>query len=267
VRHVLQPKQELSARIVGPLGHFGVEQAQPFLAVAAQVVSGKFVLRREAAIKARLGDAGAGDDCFAVWPTVSDQGFSEETPRPGNNLIRRCTGELPFLANGGALYGGHGNRIEDCLFRDISAGCGILISTTFPTSNPDGTIDNNFSGLTTVQNCRLLRCGGYDHGWTWRGAFELCVDRRSICGVRINHVRIDDSISDGLRVVETNVRPEMRALFDTRLKDVSVTTVGLGKSGSHGLTVTSTTQGGLTLVHCALADIQNSATQFRIARR
>ena len=59
-------------------------------------------------------------------------------------MIRHCTGQLPFLANGGAIYGGADNRIEDCLFTDISAGCGILISTTFPTSDESRKIDNNF---------------------------------------------------------------------------------------------------------------------------
>jgi len=76
-----------------------------------------------------------GDDCFAMWPTASDQSFRQETPLPGNNVFRHCTGQLPFLANGGAIYGGANNRIEDCLFENISSGCGILVSSTFPTSD------------------------------------------------------------------------------------------------------------------------------------
>ena len=75
---------------------------------------------------------GTGDDCFAIWPAPSDQGHVEQTPQPGCNVIRHCTGQVPFLANGGAIYGGHNNRMEDCLFQDISTGCGILLSTTFP---------------------------------------------------------------------------------------------------------------------------------------
>ncbi|MBU6296853.1 MAG: right-handed parallel beta-helix repeat-containing protein [Alphaproteobacteria bacterium] len=207
-----------------------------------------------------------GDDCFAIWPAVSDQGFTQEAPHPGNNVIRRCTGELPFLANGGAIYGGRDNRIEDCLFRDISAGCGILISTTFPTSNADGTVDNNFNGLTRVYNCRTLRSGGYDPSWAWRGAVELCIDRKSICDLRIDQVRIEDSISDGLRVIETNSRREARRLCDTQLTDVTVTAVGLGGNGGHGLTITEGAKGGLTLVHCDIADIKNSAPKFRLLR-
>ncbi|HYD82874.1 MAG TPA: glycosyl hydrolase family 28-related protein, partial [Opitutus sp.] len=124
---------------------------------------------------------GTGDDCFAIWPAAPDQGFVGEGV-PGNNIIRRCTGQLTFLANGAAVYGGANNRVEDCLFTDISTGCGILISTTFPTTDEARRIDNNFTGTTVIRNCELRRCGGYDHGWAWRGSLQICLDRRSIAG-------------------------------------------------------------------------------------
>ena len=144
---------------------------------------------------------GTGDDCFAIWPAASDQGFVGQGPRSGNNVIRRCTGQLTFLANGAAIYGGANNRIEDCRFSDIGTGCGILISTTFPTSDETLKIDNNFSGTTVVANCELLRCGGYDHSWAWRGSFQICMDRRSISGLTISDVTIKDSISSGMTIV------------------------------------------------------------------
>ena len=69
---------------------------------------------------------GTGDDCFAIWPaTYASQKFT-----PGLNVIRHCTGQTPFLANGAAIYGAEGNRVEDCLFKDLSYGCGVLISAT-----------------------------------------------------------------------------------------------------------------------------------------
>ncbi|MDQ5978516.1 MAG: hypothetical protein QG602_1490, partial [Verrucomicrobiota bacterium] len=105
---------------------------------------------------------GTGDDCYAVWPVVEDQGYADFDGKPGNNVIRRSTGQLTWLANGASLYGGLGNRIEDCLFTDIGTGSGILISTTFPTAHEGRGIDNNFSGITVVANNRLVRCGGYD---------------------------------------------------------------------------------------------------------
>jgi hypothetical protein len=70
---------------------------------------------------------GTGDDCFAIWPSSGTQNYP-----PGLNVITHCTGQVPFLANGGAIYGGASNRMEDCMFQDIPYGCGILFSTTFP---------------------------------------------------------------------------------------------------------------------------------------
>src|SRR6185503_3084272 len=113
---------------------------------------------------------------------------------PRNNLITHCTGQLPFLANGGAIYGGVSNRIEDCLFQDLPYGCGILLSTTFPVGT------NVFSGTTTVQRCELLRCGGFDPGYGWRAALQLCLDHypSGISNVYLNSLNISNSISDGL---------------------------------------------------------------------
>ncbi|MEI9995882.1 MAG: glycosyl hydrolase family 28-related protein [Rhizomicrobium sp.] len=203
-----------------------------------------------------------GDDCFAIWPTVSDQGFMQERPGPGNNIVRRCTGELPSLANGGAIYGGHDNRIEDCLFRDISVGSGILLSTTFPTS--DATADNNFSGTTAVENCRLERCGGFDHDWGWRGALEICVDARSIAGVRIGGLRITDSLSDAIRIRQSDFRPGRRSLSDTRIERVSVRGFGAGTRPSHGLAIGHDAQGSLTVSRSDIADIQNDTPGFQV---
>ncbi len=90
---------------------------------------------------------GTGDDCFAIWPTTPE--ITQAIPAsqvyaPGYNVIDHCTGELNFVASGGAIYGAPGNKITNCLFRDISVGCGVLISGLFG----EGT--NYFSGTTTI---------------------------------------------------------------------------------------------------------------------
>jgi hypothetical protein len=205
-----------------------------------------------------------GDDCFAVWPTASDQGFSQETPLPGDNVFRSCTGEMPFLANGGAIYGGANNRIEDCLFTDITTGCGILLSTTFPTSDETLHIDNNFSGTTVVRNCELVRCGGFDHGWAWRGAFQICLDRRSISGLRISDVRIKDSISDGFSVVAPGSRKGQGTLSDARVKNLDLPNCGTGTQGRHGLWVREDARGSLTIANSKIVDIKNDSKNFEI---
>lgn len=209
---------------------------------------------------------GTGDDCFAIWPAASDQGFVEQEPLPGSNVFRRCTGQLTFLANGGAIYGGANNRIEDCLFTDISSGCGILVSSTFPTSDEGLKIDNNFSGTTVVQKCELIRCGGYDHSWAWRAAFQLCMDRRSISGVAISDVNIKDSISDGFSIVAPGSKKGQGTLSNTRLENVNIPNYGIGADSRHGLWVRDDASGSITLVNSKIAGIQNSSTNFTIIK-
>lgn len=203
-----------------------------------------------------------GDDCFAIWPTPSDQGFAQAAPTPGNNVIRRCTGQLPTLAQGGALYGGANNRIEDCLFTDITSGCGILISTTFPTSN--ATTDNNFSGRTVVQNCRLVRCGGYDHGWTWRAALQICLHRKGISGLRISGIEIEDSISDGLGIIVPREVTEERRLDDTQLDRVIIRNSGLGVEDHCDIRISDRAEGSAMLTNSHYGSVKNDSARFRL---
>lgn len=207
---------------------------------------------------------GTGDDCFAIWPAPSDQGFNERTEKPGHNVIRRCTGQLTFLANGGSLYGGASNRIEDCLFTDIGTGCGILISTSFATA--DATADNNFSGVTEVKNVRLTRCGGYDHTWAWRSALKICLDRRSIAGLRISDVEIRDSLSDAISVVAPGRGKGQGTLSDAVLERVTVSGVGIGNGQGRELWIREDAAGGLTLVDSNITAVANDSADFEIAR-
>jgi hypothetical protein len=206
---------------------------------------------------------GAGDDCFAIWPTASDQHFLQNA-RPGNNVIRHCTAQLPFLANGGAIYGGVSNRIEDCLFSDISAGCGVLISTTFPTADEKLKIDNNFSGTTVIRDCELLRCGGYDHSWGWRGSLQICLDRRSISGLTISGLEIKDSISAGVMIVAPGSKQGQGTLSNARLERVDISNYGIGLPDQHGLFIDKDVLGGLTVVNSKIPETQNNSAHFSI---
>ncbi len=206
-----------------------------------------------------------GDDCFAIWPAPSDQGFTQQADKPGNNVIRRCTGQLPSLAQGAAIYGGANNRIEDCLFTDITSGCGILISTTFETSN-DKT-DNNFSGTTVVKNCRMVRCGGYDHGWTWRAALQIALHRKSISGLRISDVAIEDSLSSGFGVIVPPEAVGTRELGDTRLQRVTIRNSGIATHSHPDVWIGARVDGGIDCDACTLGTIKNDSTAFRISQR
>ncbi|MFZ5495672.1 MAG: glycosyl hydrolase family 28-related protein [Verrucomicrobiota bacterium] len=207
---------------------------------------------------------GTGDDCYAVWPAPSDQGHDERAEKPGRNVIRRSTGQLPFLANGAALYGGAGNRVEDCLFTDIGTGSGILVSTTFPTTDGQRGVDNNFSGETVVANNRLVRCGGYDHSWAWRAALQICLDRRSISGLRVSRLEIRDSLSDGIAVVAPGRAKGQGTLSGTVFEDVVVTGTGLGSPGRPGLWIREDAMGGITVMRSQLGEVRNDSKTFEI---
>ncbi|HUJ71016.1 MAG TPA: hypothetical protein VLZ30_02150, partial [Verrucomicrobiae bacterium] len=118
--------------------------------------------------------------------------------------------------------------MEDCQFEDISSGCGILISSTFPTADEGRKIDNNFSGTTVVRNCQLTRCGGFDHDWAWRAAFQICLDRRSISGLEISDVNINDSLSDRFSIVAPGSQKGQSTLSDAYLENVSIPNHGIG---------------------------------------
>jgi Right handed beta helix region len=210
---------------------------------------------------------GTGDDCFAIWPAPSDQGFVGNGPRTGHNVIRRCTGQLPFLANGAAVYGGEGNRVEGCLFTDITTGCGILISTTFPTSDKSLGIDNNFSGTTEVRGCELERCGGYDHSWAWRGSVQICLDHRSISGLLMSGLTVKDSLSSGITVVAAGAATGNGTLSATRLENVCVSNSGLGGSPSHDLWIGKGALGGMTVGGSSIPNVLNESVAFVLASK
>src|ERR1700722_8263686 len=199
---------------------------------------------------------GTGDDCFPIWPTT----YTQQTYAPGFNLITHCTAQVPFLANGGAIYGSAGNVIEDCLFQDITYGCGVLLSTTFPVGA------NLFSGTNVVRNCDLVRCGGYDLGFGWRAALPLCMDPESIIGVEISDLNIVDSISDGLSgiVSETTGQDGQGTLSNTTMDNVNMPDYGLGVSGRNGFWVMNGALGNITTSNSTLAEYRNDSTNFTI---
>jgi hypothetical protein len=195
---------------------------------------------------------GTGDDCFAIWPAT----YMPQKYAPGLNVIRHCTGQLAFLANGAAIYGGEGNTVEDCLFSDLSYGCGILISTTFPVGN------NNFSGATLVQRCELIRCGGYEHDGRWRGAVELYADRHNLPGVRLNNLTIRDSTSDGISIIASGSGPGQGALSEIAMDGITIPNFGLGAPNHHGLWVRKGVQGSASISHSTIVEHQHDSTGF-----
>ena len=203
---------------------------------------------------------GTGDDCFAIWPTT----FMKQEYNPGENLINHCTGQLPFLANGVAIYGGKSNKVSFCSFTGISQGSAILISTTFPTEDKTKNTNNNFSGTTIVENCNVNTSGGFDHEWGWRAAVQICLDKRSISGIEFDHLDVENSLSDGISIIAKSTDDSPVVLSNATFKNIRITNYGIGFKDTHGLWIAKNVYGSLTLIKPAISEIKNDSKHFVI---
>jgi alpha-1,3-glucanase-like protein/CARDB protein/F5/8 type C domain-containing protein len=131
-----------------------------------------------------------GDDALAVWASkyVKDQSVDIGH----DNSFTNNTVQLPWRANGIAIYGGYGNKIENNLIYDTMNYPGIMLATDHDPLP--------FSGQTLIANNALYRCGGV----FWNedqefGAITLFPANLPIPGVTIRDTEIYDSTYDGLQ--------------------------------------------------------------------
>jgi hypothetical protein len=148
-----------------------------------------------------------GDDSLAVWanPFVKDQAVDIGH----DNHFVNNTVQLPWRANGMAIYGGYNNSIENNLIYDTMNYPGIMLATDHSPLP--------FSGTTLVANNGLYRTGGkfWNEAQEF-GAITLFPSTKDITGVTIRDTDIYDSTFDGIQfktgggnmpnVVITNVK-------------------------------------------------------------
>lgn len=187
---------------------------------------------------------GTGDDCFAVWPAT----YTAATYVAGQNVITHCTGQTPFLANGGALYGGEANHIEDCLFQDIPYQCGILLSTTFP-------VATNFGGITVVQSCELNRCGGTPTEPS--AGLQMCLQNQGISGVTLTNLNITNSVTYGASVIFGS-----GPLSNSIMYNVRIPNYGLGGGATHALWARSDARGVLAVTNSGIVEYRDDSSSF-----
>ncbi|MEU5959957.1 CARDB domain-containing protein [Micromonospora parva] len=131
-----------------------------------------------------------GDDALAVWanPYVKDRNVDIAH----DNHFVNNTIQLPWRANGIAIYGGYDNSIENNLIYDTANYPGIMLATDHDPLP--------FSGTTLIANNGLYRTGGA----FWNedqefGAITLFPATRDIVGVTIRDTDIVDSTYDGIQ--------------------------------------------------------------------
>jgi hypothetical protein len=180
-----------------------------------------------------------GDDSLAVW---ANQYVKDPSVDIGHdNAFVNNTIQLPWRANGIAIYGGYGNRIENNLVYDTMNYPGIMLATDHDPLP--------FSGQTLIAGNALYRCGGVFWGEQQKfGAITFFAQGRDIPGVTLRDTEIYDSTYDGIQ-------------FKTgggQVPNVAITNVRIDKSNNGaGILAMSGARGSATLTNVT---ITNSAT-------
>ncbi|MFJ6197392.1 CARDB domain-containing protein [Micromonospora sp. NPDC092111] len=177
-----------------------------------------------------------GDDSLAVWanPRVKD---SSVDVGHDNHFVNN-TIQLPWRANGIAIYGGYGNTIENNLIYDTMNYPGIMLATDHSPLP--------FSGTTLIANNALYRCGGV----FWNedqefGAITLFPSTTDITGVTIRDTDIYDSTYDGIQFKNGG----------GNMPNVAITNVKIDKSNNGaGILAMSGARGNATLTNVTITN-------------
>ena len=171
-----------------------------------------------------------GDDSFAIWSATDMSSAPCQ-----NNVIRNCSAQLTWRANGFAIYGGANNTIENCTAADTLTYAGVNISSCFKPVP--------FSGTTTVENVTLTRCGGAFWNGIQFGALWIYAVDSPLNGIKINNIDINDSTYAGLVFQsETYNYPN-----PAPINNVSLSNININNSGTDGIWVKPGTIGSATL--------------------
>ncbi|MFJ8659575.1 CARDB domain-containing protein [Streptomyces sp. NPDC093795] len=182
-----------------------------------------------------------GDDALAVWASKYVKDTSVDIG--SNNHFRNNTIQLPWRANGIAIYGGFGNTIENNIISDTMNYPGIMLATDHDPLP--------FSGQTLITNNALHRTGGA----FWNedqefGAITLFAQGQPIPGVTIRDTEILDSTYDGIQFKTGGGEMPNVKITNVRI-DKSVNGCGiLAMGGARG----SATLSGVTITNSAKGD-------------
>ncbi|MFD2467445.1 CARDB domain-containing protein [Amycolatopsis silviterrae] len=193
-----------------------------------------------------------GDDSLAVWANQYVKDPAVDIAH--DNAFVNNTIQLPWRANGLAIYGGYGNKIENNLVSDTMNYPGIMLATDHDPLP--------FSGQTLIANNALYRCGGVFWGEQQKfGAITFFAQGKDIPGVTLRDTEIHDSTYDGIQ-------------FKTgggAMPGVAISNVKIDKSNNGaGILAMSGARGSATLTNVAITGsaagdiVREPGSQFTI---
>jgi hypothetical protein len=168
----------------------------------------------------------SGDDALASWTPTSSPGVNT------NNMFNFNTLQLPWRANGIAVYGGNSNKVEDNIVTDTSNYPGIMIAQEFTS--------HAIAGTTSVQRNTITRAGG-PFGGNNHGAFKISTAQGAVNGLLVANLDILDSTFAGVYVAGGSAA-------NGSLTNINITTAGTwglqSTSGSGTLNCTNVVVSG-----------------------
>ncbi|MFE6822010.1 CARDB domain-containing protein [Streptomyces sp. NPDC057690] len=194
-----------------------------------------------------------GDDALAVWASKYVKDTSVDVGH--DNHFRNNTIQLPWRANGIAVYGGHGNTIENNVVSDTMNYPGIMLATDHDPLP--------FTGETLIAGNALYRTGGA----FWNedqefGAITLFAQGQDIPGVTIRDTEIHDSTYDGIQFKTGGGAMPGVKITNVRIDRSDNGSGILAMSGARG----SATLSGVTITGSAQGDVLiEPGSQFTIA--
>ncbi|MGX1274211.1 CARDB domain-containing protein [Streptomyces phaeoluteigriseus] len=185
-----------------------------------------------------------GDDALAVWASKYVKDTAVDVGH--DNHFRNNTVQLPWRANGIAVYGGYGNTIENNVVSDTMNYPGIMLATDHDPLP--------FSGQTLIAGNALYRTGGAFWSEAQEfGAITLFAQGQDIPGVTIRDTEIHDSTYDGIQFKTGGGAMPGVKITDVRI-DRSANGSGiLAMSGARGsatlsdVTITGSAQGDVLI--------------------